>query len=152
MTTIAFRDNILAADTQLTVNNVKTLCHKIEFLPILNSWIASAGPTEEVEEVLNYFRGESKKKPKGLKKFEAIVVPVSGVPYFLGAALDKNYISPNTFYAIGSGWQIAMSAMTFGMDAATSVEFTSEVDIFTNKMVDTYDSNTQRLTEIAFPA
>lgn len=153
MTTIAYRDGILAADTQLTFGNIAGYGHKIVRIPELNCYFAAAGDTDTIAEALSYLRGTVKKKPtaKSLKGFEAILVSDDGKAALLTDNLNTDIIAPNTFIAVGSGWQLAMLGMKMGFDAPTAVMAAGELDVHTNTLVDVYDSRERQLLEVTFP-
>jgi len=129
MTTIAYKDGILAADTQQTTGNTKFLCRKIEFLPD-GKIISCAGNTSDI----NIFREwltdikPKKKKPKFDKEFECILIDTDSKLYWYDRHLDKNLIE-QSYYAIGNGWQIAMSAMHLGFPAEEAVNLAGELNI-----------------------
>ena len=144
MTTIAIsiKDGILAADTQLTDNDIKVLCHKITVLPD-NRVVACAGPVDEEEWFKAWLIGDLKKLPR-LKKLCAILIEDKQAFYFIQG--PEKYKIEHPFYAIGNGWKVAMAGMHAGLSAVNSVKLAGELDIYTNTIVDHYVIKTKRLT------
>jgi len=139
MTTIAYKDSILAADSQLTVaKNIKLDSDpKIMILP--NGVVfAPAGSSHKIMVAAKFFSKPDWKEsldesPSFKSGFEAILVSEGGIYYCYNNCIPVPMC--HRFYAIGSGWQIANAAMHSGMSAEEAVIFTSELDIFTNNKV-----------------
>lgn len=149
MTTIAYKDGILAADTQLTYGYIKGLCRKIEILST-GEVVASAGNEEDYFIWKNWWAGDKKKIPKLHKTFELIMIDPDGRLYkYNNTCIPITIDDP--VYAYGSGDALARGAMAYGLSAKEAVKFASEVDINTNNIIDTYDSKKKRLTLAKFP-
>lgn len=136
MTTIAFRDNILAADTQLTIGDIRTKCTKIRKLN-KNTIIACAGNTNAEYKAHQYFNQpdwRNKEPPEIKKDFECIVI-YKGIAYACNKSLYPSPIE-HPFFAIGSGWQLSMAGMHTGMSAIESIKFAAELNIYTNNEVE----------------
>lgn len=147
MTTIAYRDGIIAADTRLVIGETKLYCRKIHQIDELV--LAIAGRTNSEGEVIEYYRGESKKKPGSLKQFEAFKVEDGEILWANGDLYWQPL--PHSYYALGSGWQVAMAGMILGLSAVEAVQLAADLDINTNKLVDIYDIRTQQFTLVPFP-
>lgn len=140
MTTIAYRDGILAADTQVTLgNHIKGVGRKItELQPGLV--IAVAGDSRDEAKFKRWIlAGADPDNPPEFakKEFEAFVIKNKEV--FICERHPILMPLEQTFYAIGSGWELAIAAMQFGRSAKEAVEFASTLDIHTSLPVDTYD-------------
>ena len=149
MTTIAYKDGILAADTRITWGNIYGLSRKIHIID--HQVFGIAGSTEMEEKILAFYRGELKKQPSLLKKFEIIKLDLETKK--ASWAQNNLYYSPieMEFYSIGSGWQCAMTAMHMGLKASDAVKAASELDVYTNSIVDTYNIKTRKLISTPFP-
>ncbi len=138
MTTIAYKDGILVADTQLTMGGMKFKSDpKIVILP--NGVVFSAsGPTNVIMEAVQFFsKPDWDKKldeaPKTKKTIEIILVSKGRVYYCYNNCLPVPL--EHRFWSIGSGWQIAASAMHMGLSAEEAVKFAGELNIHTNQEV-----------------
>lgn len=152
MTTIAWDGRYLAADTRETWDkSVPTYCRKIE---VLNPEvvIAYAGSSYVYYEIKEHFLGTREKLSKDAKQGEAIVI-VKGIPYNWGGGNLPSLVeicAPP--HAVGSGWKYAWSFMRLGMTAMASVKAAAEMDIWTNTVVDYYDTKTKKLHQTPFPS
>lgn len=144
MTTIAYRNNILAADTQLTDDHFKYLCHKIELLSD-GRILACSGNCDDEQDFKEWLLGERKTLPKK-NKTNALLI-TDGIPVQYAATTRLPIDHP--FMAIGSGWKIAMTFMYAGYGAIEAVKATSELEINTNNLVDSYNLKTKKF-KLAF--
>lgn len=153
MTTIAWDGRTLAADTQLTFGDTRSYCRKIILLPEKNWVWAAAGEAEAELKVLLYLKGERPEPdPKEMKKFEALIWDNEKKQMFF--LEESPVLQPviNKIHAIGSGWQIAMAALHLGLPSRAAVETAGELNIYTNTLVDTYDTLTGTLTQCNLPS
>lgn len=139
MTTIAWKGNQLAADTQLTwddhIRGKST--PKIVTLP---SGIILAGAGSNLSTVIaeKFFSNpewnsiEHKARPR-LKKYESIMV-IEGKVYWTDGHLIPQLMA-DPYYAIGSGWKFAIAAMAKGDSAPEAVLFASTLDVYTNSEI-----------------
>lgn len=150
MTTIAYKDGILAADTQLTTGNIKGLCRKIEIYPA-GEVVAAAGLAVDGFAFQEWYHSEKKKKrPKFGKGFELFMIKVDGSTVFYeDDCIEMPMVDP--IYSNGSGFAIAKAAMLMGLSSKEAVKLAGQVEINTNTLVDTYDTKTKRLTLARFP-
>jgi ATP-dependent protease HslVU (ClpYQ) peptidase subunit len=141
MTTIAYRDGLLVADTQLTIGETKLKCTKISRLQ-KNLCIACAGPIKDESLAKKHFSQKdwmNREAPQVSKEFECILI-WKGTPYFCEKNLYPVEIE-HPFFAIGSGWKYAMAAMHAGDDARGAVKFASELDVYTNDVTEEFNTN-----------
>ena len=142
MTTIAYKDGVMAADTQCTSGGSTDATTKIFRLKSggLFGFAGSAGYGMLVYEWL-CLGAKLKHKPKVLDDddgIEAIVVSPSGE-----VSMMDNYLAPisvtSGVTAIGSGGDQAKALMRSGMSASDAVDFivTNRLDIFTGGEVQT---------------
>ncbi len=152
-TTIAWKGRTLAADTQLTYeDNTKTFCHKLHDLGAshvvaiagsvdaefyFKRWLIAGAKVEKWNDMVLAYE----KKPK----FEAIYIDNLGQKWYYS---DNPAAMPieHRFHAIGSGWRVAMAGMHIGLSAKDAVLLAGDLDINTNKIVDTYDLQTGKFT------
>lgn len=139
MTTIAYKDGILAADTQLTYDgHIKgTSVFKIRHLPS-GVLFAGAGNVKEILMAENFYSQKDWEQkldeaPPIKKSFEAIVVSKGRVLTLNQTLLPD--IMADKFCACGSGWKLAHAAMAMGLGAEDAIKFTATLDVFTNDEV-----------------
>jgi hypothetical protein len=145
MTTVAYKNGILAADTMLCdgelsgrydnkiTEDVKIsdyFCERYKLKPGLVCSVAFAGSVAIGQAMIRYLTGEenfSEVRATGEDYTDGIVAHSDGVFLFdsSGAFIPQN--SP--FYAIGSGRMVAMGAMHCGKSALESVKIACIYDI-----------------------
>lgn len=139
MTTIAWKGDFLVADTQLTwdkhLKGISPL--KIRVLPN-GIIIAGAGLSKDTVMAERYFstvpwEGAGIIDVPKLKSYESILVHQGQVYWTEEGLLPQPVAEP--YYAIGSGWKFAISAMVLGLSAEESVRHASVLDIYTNDTI-----------------
>ena len=140
MTTIAYKDGILASDTQLTWENERHYTRKIAVLPRTGIVIACAGGAKTERKAHDIFNDPAWKSldlSKKAKEFSALLFDDSELYLLTG-----DYIPipvTDAYIAIGTGAPYALAAMSLGCSAADSIKVASKFDVNTNDIVDTYD-------------
>lgn len=144
MTTIAYRDRILAADTLVTDHGM-LLGYACKLAQSQNGPIAGgAGNMPYVATFLKWFenclpgasppRIDVDKDPDGIIiDLEGRVWLWGGEPHLTELLLDPAY----PFAAIGAGAKYAMGAMLMGASAEQSVQAAAAFDIYTGGRIDT---------------
>lgn len=151
MTTIAYRDGILAADTQETNGGLRLLCRKLDKWPD-GRVVACAGNSVDFILFREYILGLAKKKkstPDLHKGFEALIID-DGEVYEAGRDCVFQQVHA-TYKAIGGGHAVAAAAMHIGLSAKDAVILAGELSEGTNTMVDTYNIKTKRFSLHPFP-
>lgn len=144
MTTIAYKDGIIAADTQLTIGDVKMV--SADKINVLNNHtiFAAAGETPAIILAERFFRQddwESKLDSRpDIPKEDKEDNPLDAILIYKGKAylVDRTCLPEplnHPFYAVGSGWKFAMAAMHSGLSAPDAVKFASELDVYTNDKI-----------------
>ena len=151
MTTIAWDGRYLAADTRETWDkSIPTFSRKIEILDP-EVIMAYCGSSYVYSHIKDFFLGRTTKLAKEAKASEAIVI-VKGKPYnWQGTELDGLVQIYSPPHAIGSGWKYAWAYMRLGYSAMDAINMTSQMDIWTNDVVDYYDTKTKKLHLAPFP-
>lgn len=138
MTTIAYRDGILAADRQLTGGSVAD-CETTKVARNAAGDLAGfAGPAAYIYRFLDWFQGGEKHDaplPDKEEGGEGVIVRADGSIEVYDRN-GKSRIVAKT-YAFGSGLQVAYGAMLHGASAAEAVVAASKYDIYTGATVDT---------------
>lgn len=129
MTTIAYRDGVLAADTQISQND-RIIGHaiKIRRLPD-GSLLGFAGDTSVGQKLLQvedhaqalHFQFD---KDAG----DGILVSPTGEVHHL--EYNGHCQVTGDYFATGSGWQIALGAMAAGLTARGAVELAIKHDVY----------------------
>lgn len=138
MTTIAYKDGIIASDScatdegSETAGAVKIQCEKL-FRKVVDGRdviIATAGETAPGMVFVKWY-GSGKKQSKRLAEADFTVLVIDdGVLYESGPwCVLERVISP--FYAIGSGRKCALAAMACGKTALEAVEIAAMFDPYT---------------------
>jgi hypothetical protein len=134
MTTIAFRDGILAADTRMSYGmsaihypNMKLfeaggyaigLCGDLRFSPVLRDWAEAGFDPKAVHDKI------------WDDEFDVLVMNAQG-ELFTALAHALVPAPPCEFYAVGSGRMAALGAMACGASAAEAIQIASEFDVGT---------------------
>jgi 20S proteasome alpha/beta subunit len=127
MTTIAFRDGVLAADTAMTDGCVSIRTTKIVPLPDGRYW-AGAGDASACVAVGKWLAGGCEGRRPRVADVEGLIVGPDGVE-ILAARWPAMPVTG--FVAVGSGAQAAMAAMHMGAAAHEAVEVAAAVDVAT---------------------
>jgi ATP-dependent protease HslVU (ClpYQ) peptidase subunit len=151
MTTIAYKDGILAADSQVSAGN--RICnndfHKVQRIdsPDYGSvYIAAAGTLSHILEMFDFvetlFAGE---EPEAIKfasdQFQVVMLREDGTlleGILTEASTNILWIECENPWSIGSGSDFAMGAMFAGMSAEEAVSLASRLDVYTNNNVKVY--------------
>lgn len=139
MTTIAWDGETLAADKQMTVGSLTMVTQKI--IKHGSQLIGKAGSAELTECMLQwYLRGRDVDKFPDLKKdgrsgILLIIYPDGNIEKFSQQSPYPIKLPPQKI-SIGSGSDIAMTAMYLGRSAVSAVEIASELDPHTGNGID----------------
>lgn len=143
MTTIAYRNGIIAADSQITYDkSVKgTSGPKIVQLN-KNTVIACAGGVVEIQKMQIFFTQKNWEQkldeaPKFKNYIEALLVYKGKVYICLGTCYPE--LLYDAFYALGSGYKFALAGMHLGLSAEEAVKFASTLDIYTDDKIQLFD-------------
>lgn len=138
MTTIAFKDGILAADSCATVSgdqsgDIKAQCKKLYRKTTADGRqviIATAGDSFPGIAFVDWY-GSGKEPPERIADSDfTVLILVDGALYESdGWCLLEEVVSP--YYAIGSGRKCAMAAMACGKTAIEAVEIAAMFDPYT---------------------
>lgn len=133
MTTFAYRDGVLAADSAACTNTgLRSGSVRKLFRGPRNTMVATAGGAGDCVAFERWFTGgqdgawEAKDKDAG---FAALVVDGDGDVLCYGA--DGNaYRVDAPFFARGSGGELAMGAMAMGASAEEAIEIACRYDVW----------------------
>jgi ATP-dependent protease HslVU (ClpYQ) peptidase subunit len=145
MTTIAYRDGIIAADSQVTheaagdksgAGSHKHTCQKLYTKKAFgyHAVIATAGESAPGMLFVDWY-GKKGKPPEVLHDtdFTCLVLDEDGLWEFNSFCRAEKIEEP--FYAIGSGAKAALGAMHMGASAIEAVEIAKKIDPYTGGKV-----------------
>jgi len=135
VTTIAYRDGVMAADTQATLGEVKHRAHKLRRLPC-GGVMGGCGTASEVVRAMNWVAKGMKGKPPKIPNSYLVIAFGDGR---VVTVEDKHWtmIDAPEAVALGSGHQAALAAMRyFDASAEQAVYAAATVDIFTSAPVE----------------
>lgn len=135
MTTIAYRDGVMASDTQESAGDICTRSRKLVRLPC-GGVAGASGDSVMCERALNWLLTGKGDRPK-LVDCSVLVVYGDGRQ---GVYTDKKWtlLPFHGHSAIGSGMGVALGAMNYyRATAAEAVECAATVDPFTSAPVET---------------
>lgn len=136
MTTIAYRDNIMAGDTAMTDRG--TYCGQYrKIYEMRGALLGVCGCLGEVAKLRDWFIAGTDTAPPEFTSddSEALLVHLSGRVEWIGHPGRRMDITGD-FHAIGSGFRLALGAMSAGATAEQAVEIACDLDIYTRRPID----------------
>lgn len=133
MTTIAYRDGVMAADSLATDDACGLYVRKIVRLPD-GDMAGGAGDLNEVVQALSWLAGGSEGDPPAIAGSSILFTEAGRIHL---ASTGWPGIALKGYAAIGSGAQGALVAMRLGKSAAEAVEAVAGVDTNTGGEIDT---------------
>lgn len=131
MTTIAYRDGVMASDSQATAGNIRSTARKMWLLPGV-----ILGITGDLSQGVNFYHWvieaiseDDEPEPPEIPDVQAMMLTKKGLWLY-----DSNPVALpilNKFYAVGSGAELALGAMSMGADAKTAVKIAAKWDVNT---------------------
>lgn len=141
MTCVAVRAGIMAADTQSTFSNMKSIVPKLARFP--DMIIGGAGTVTDRNVLIEwYVQGANRSDPPRFTVYgekpdvNLLVLYRDGTVRYVDHWLNNREIK-EAFFAIGSGCEAAMGAMYMGADARRAVEIAALVDVNTGGPIET---------------
>lgn len=140
MTTIAYRDGILAADTRGFSGASTPIGNKLKIHRLKdNSLIGISTSTPGFSEMfINWMNDDDELKdtPHSEPDFVALHITEQGVFYYCNYYIPSGPITAD-YYAVGSGCQYAYGAFAMGASAEEAIRAAMEFDGFTAGNVET---------------
>jgi len=149
MTTIAYKDGILASDRRLTYEG-KIMSDSTQKIFKLNdgSIAALAGDAAAAFEYIKWLQSDrtssSPVDEMHEVDFSIMIIAKDGTVSFIENGKMEPPHKPEKYYALGSGRAAALGAMAFGATAAQAVKFAMRVDSSTGGGVDTLTIITEK--------
>lgn len=136
MTTIVYRDGVIAYDSRVTRGDtvIDDGCEKMSVVNDVHFFWAGSGP--DAEHLINAYFG----KPSSNRLQVAAIAydPATNELWSLGQTEDgfwRDRIMLDRPYAIGSGTPHALTAIDMGASAETAVEMAAKRDLYTGGAV-----------------
>ena len=127
MTVIAYRDGIMAADSQVTDTGADMVYGEIDKIVSINGWMAGAAQSViHTQQFFRWLRG-SKTEPDW-ESLHGLVVRPDGRVFEFDHAKTPFEMRYQHGVAIGSGNRFAVAAMMAGADAVRAVEIAIALD------------------------
>lgn len=135
MTTIAYRDGIMAGDTALTDRGTYCGEHQKVFARD-GALMGVCGCLGEVAKLRDWFMDGAEGAPPAFddNDSEALLVSGDGVVEWIGHP-SKRMVVTGEMHAIGSGFKIALGAMAAGATASRAIEIACDLDICTRRPI-----------------
>lgn len=139
MTTIAYKDGVIAYDSRITVGGTIVDDEANKMTERDGHVFFCTGSTPDCEALIEAYCG----RKLSLATIDASGIAVTeGVVYYIGwnqtDGLWKSVVRPENVYSIGSGSSHAQTAMDCGKSAHESVEMAKKRDTYTGGRVHTY--------------
>ena len=143
MTTVAYRDGIIAADSQITYDKSVRGKSAPKIVQLNKDLVfVGAGDTRAIAHATKFFtplnwEEKLEEAPKFKQAFEAIIWYKGKIYTCIGSCYPE--LVCDDFYAIGSGYKFALAALHLGLSAEDAVKFASTLDIYTNNEIQLFN-------------
>lgn len=132
MTTIAYKDGVLAGDQRVTEGSSVMPGSQRKVWKLRSGWlVGGCGTLADLMRFRDWVKEFSIGDPRPLKvstSFSGIMITPEGLVYIYEDANVIEVPSDAKFYAIGSGHQAALGALYMGATAKQAVEIACKVD------------------------
>lgn len=151
MTTIAYKDGIIATDGRMATDNDGTLisdCYP-KVIQRNGVYFFIAGPIAWADNLMSSYLGEAEPNIRvavnavvadGDKIFYIGINPEADPPY-----LWKEPVLPEIPDSWGSGRDHALTAFDFGVDAVTAIKCAAKRDLYTGGQITTFNMKTKKV-------
>lgn len=135
MTTVAYRDGVMASDSQATSTKVQLLSEQKKVFRLkCGDIIGCAGATAAfpiVVRELNKAAKEGEGKLPSLPRAATVMLATKEGKLWMWEKGWEDYTA-EPYMAIGTGWVVALAAMDAGADAKKAVEIACRRDVYTS--------------------
>ena len=137
MSIIAYKDGILAADSQVTSGPYKSIWEFSKIKKFDDGYAGFSGLVSDIPILFDLIKGREIERDTEELSAAAIVMPNQGKPYIASSdELGKLCKEPiSNFSAIGTGSTIAMELMQSGASAKEAVKAAIKLDIYSGGAV-----------------
>lgn len=145
MTTIAYKDGVIAFDSRVTNSGIIINDDAEKFHIKGGKRFFYSGAESDIDRLIDGYLGGLIKLEHGVDGNAIVAEDVSGL-YFVGVTEDFELwrcgIDHGIVYAIGSGRDFALAFMDAGMSAVDAVKMTCKRDVYTGGTIRSYDLST----------
>jgi 20S proteasome alpha/beta subunit len=127
MTTVVYRDSVLASDSMLGSNGAGIGSVKKIWKLKNGNLVGACGTAQGSEKFISYMNGDIS-KPESIPALDAILIDTELKVYFCEDNL-QTYEVQAPFFAVGSGSKFALGAMEMGASAEEAVRVAMKYDI-----------------------
>lgn len=130
MTTVAYKDNVIAFDSLYTANGLITESNGNKKITVNGVTFVFAGAQSDQGEIVKAYFNE----PYSLKADMSALIDDNGTVYRAAICNDDGFWKINIsgkIYAIGCGRDHAFTAMDLGLTAAEAVKMAAKRDVYT---------------------
>lgn len=136
MTTIAFKDGVLASDGKITTGGCITNLNSKKIFRVDSAWIGVCGTVADWGLLIDYLNNANAPIPPNAE-FDCIYMPDRGKAVILevckgGMLREISFQQP---FAIGSGGAYAIGAMAAGSSAVEAVKIACKYDVYSGGKV-----------------
>jgi hypothetical protein len=144
MSTIVYRDGILAADTRAFSGSKAPIGNKRKIFKVrlsdgsYTSFGVSTAHPGLSEEIRDWFASEKVHDAEPVlagREFDALEITSGGEVFFYKDSFAPTGPLDADYYAIGSGAEYALGAFSMGADALTAIQIAGEHDVWTGGSV-----------------
>ena len=137
MTTIVgdWKRKILVADSQYSDDETGIKYSDEKVFAVNGGWFGGAGHKSDIEKVLAFLRGDTKKKPRLRNSNSFLLLTDKGL---MSSDNTLEWETVETFLAIGSGAMAAEALLRHGFSAEESVKGACDVDLSSSEPVRVY--------------
>jgi ATP-dependent protease HslVU (ClpYQ) peptidase subunit len=137
MTTIAYRDGVLASDSLVTLGNTKVHGRYQKIRRLGGYLIGTAGSVAACQNFIDWVKAGDDEDPPPKGEYSALVIDPKGRV----REMENGNVLPvprgARFFAIGSGAPYALAAMYAGATATEAVKIAAKIDTSTGLPVKT---------------
>lgn len=137
MTTIAYRDGVLASDSLVTLGNTKVHGSYQKIRRIGDHLLGTAGSVAACQQFIDWVKSGNDEDPPPKGEYSALIIDPRGRV----REMENGSVLPvprgAKFFAIGSGAPYALAAMYAGATATEAVKIAAKIDTSTGLPVKT---------------
>lgn len=137
MTTITYRDGVLAADSLATMGDTKAHGHYQKIRRIGDHLVGAAGSVADSQHFVDWLKHGDENVPPPKGNYSALIIDPRGRV----REIENGSVLPvprgAKFFAVGSGAPFALAAMYAGASAAEAVKIAAKIDTATGLPVKT---------------
>lgn len=141
MTTIAYKDGVIAFDSRITNSDIVINDNAKKYYMKGGKTFFYSGAESDIDRLINGYLNGLIKLEHGVDG-NAMVIDISGL-YYVGVTEDfelwRSPVDVESPFAIGSGRDFALAFMDSGMSAVDAVKMTSKRDIYTGGAIRSYE-------------